>query len=104
MTSPVVTPTADVPDAPASATAEANPDGTIDVAWAAANGQGRKIISYTVTSVTGGVQAPVGSVTGTTMTIATPESLMRRTRSMATTISDGFRPASSSSRKSSRAR
>jgi hypothetical protein len=69
-TSPVVTPTADVPDAPVSATAEANPDGTIDVAWPAANGQGRKIISYTVTSVTGGVQAPVGSVTDTTMTIA----------------------------------
>ena len=69
-TSPVVTPTADVPDAPTSASAKAKPDGTVEVAWPAANGQGRKIISYTVTSVAGGVQAPIGSVTGTTMTIA----------------------------------
>jgi hypothetical protein len=69
-TSPVVTPTADVPDAPASASATAKPDGTVVVTWPAANGQGRKITSYTVTSVTAGVQAPVGSVTGTSMTIA----------------------------------
>jgi hypothetical protein len=69
-TSPTVTPTADVPDPPASVTAKAKPDGTVDVTWPAANGQGRKIISYTVTSVSSGAPAPVGSVTGTTMTIA----------------------------------
>ena len=56
---------ADVPDAPASVTATAKPDGTVDVTWPAANGQGRKIVSYTVTSVSGGAQAPVGVVTGT---------------------------------------
>ena len=65
-----MTPTADVPDAPTSVTATAKPDGTVDVTWPAANGQGRRILSYTVTSISGGVQAPVGSVTGTTMTIA----------------------------------
>lgn len=70
VTSPVVTPTADVPDRPTSATATAKRDGTVDVTWPAANGQGRAIVAYAVTSVTGGVQAPVGSVTATTMTIA----------------------------------
>ena len=69
--SPPVTPTADVPDAPTSVTATAKPDGTVDVTWPEANGQGRRILSYTVTSITGGAQAPIGSVTGTTMTIAT---------------------------------
>ena len=68
--SPPVTPTADVPDAPTSVTATAKADGTVDVTWPAANGQGRRILSYTVTSITAGVQAPIGSVTGTTMTIA----------------------------------
>ena len=68
--SPPVTPTADVPDAPTSVTATAKGDGTVDVTWPAADGQGRRILSYTVTSITAGVQAPIGSVTGTTMTIA----------------------------------
>ena len=69
-TSPPVTPTADVPNPPVSVAAVAKPDGTVAVTWPAANGQGRKIRSYTVTSVSGGVQAPVGSVTTTRMTIA----------------------------------
>jgi hypothetical protein len=68
---PPITPTADVPDAPASVTATALPDGAVEVTWPAANGQGRRILSYTVTSISGGGEAPVGSVTGTTMTIAT---------------------------------
>jgi len=57
-----VTPTRDVPDPPTSVTATANPDGSVMVTWPAANGQGRKIVRYTVTSVSGGTQAPVGDV------------------------------------------
>ncbi len=68
-TSPAVMPTADVPDAPTSVTATAKPEGTVDVTWPAANGQGRKIRSYVVTAVSGGVQATVGSVTRTRMVI-----------------------------------
>jgi Fibronectin type III domain len=68
--SPPVTALADVPSAPTSVTATAKPDGTVDVTWPAANGLGRKIVSYNVTSISGGAQAPVGSVPGTTMTIA----------------------------------
>jgi hypothetical protein len=64
-----VMPTADVPFAPASVTATANPDGSVDVTWPPANGAGRKIIRYTVTAVTGGAQAPVGDVTTTKMAI-----------------------------------
>jgi hypothetical protein len=67
---PPVTPTSDVPDAPASVTATPNPDGTVTVTWPAANGQGHAITSYRVTSITGGVTAPVGAVAETTMTLA----------------------------------
>jgi hypothetical protein len=67
---PAVTPTSAVPDPPASVTATANPDGTVTVTWPAANGQGHAINSYRVTSITGGVTAPVGAVTTTTMQIA----------------------------------
>ena len=67
---PPVIPTSDVPDPPASVAATANPDGTVTVTWPAANGLGRPITSYRVTSITGGVTAPVGAVTTTTMVIA----------------------------------
>jgi Fibronectin type III domain len=40
------------------------------VTWPAANGQGHEISSYRVTSITGGVTAPVGAVTDLTMTLA----------------------------------
>jgi hypothetical protein len=68
-TSPPVMPTADVPDAPRSVKAEANPNGSVTVTWPAANGQGRKIKLYQVTSISGGTQAPVGSVKGPKLTI-----------------------------------
>jgi hypothetical protein len=64
-----VRPTADVPDAPAAATAEAKPDGTVVVRWPAANGQGLDIRRYTVTGISTGVSAPVGDATGTSLTI-----------------------------------
>ena len=66
---PPVMPTADVPDAPTAVTASANPNGTVNVGWTAANGEGRKIIRYTVTSVTGGAQAPVGDVKTTAIVV-----------------------------------
>ncbi|GIG61008.1 hypothetical protein Lfu02_53800 [Longispora fulva] len=48
---PPVVPTRDVPDPPASVAAAANPDGTVKVTWPAANGQGHKIVKYSVTAV-----------------------------------------------------
>jgi len=68
-TSPEVIPTADVPDPPLSVTATAKPDGTVDVTWPAANGQGRKIILYNVIAIGGGSQPQVAAVTGTSVTI-----------------------------------
>jgi hypothetical protein len=68
-TSPQVIPTRDVPDPPRSVSATANPNGTVTVSWPAANGQGRRIARYTVTSVSDGVQAPVGAAKGTRLSI-----------------------------------
>jgi hypothetical protein len=68
-TSNPVKPTRDVPDPPATVTATEKPDGSVVVTWPPANGQGRKIVRYTVTSVSGGAQAPVGDVRTNTMTI-----------------------------------
>ena len=59
-------PTRDVPDPPTDVKAEAKPDGTVEVTWTAANGQGRKIIRYEVTAVSGGAGAPVGASNGET--------------------------------------
>ncbi|MBN1173974.1 MAG: fibronectin type III domain-containing protein, partial [Micromonosporaceae bacterium] len=64
-----VTPTADVPDPPASVTAEAKPDGTVVVKWPAANGQGNKIARYDLTAASTGSQDPVGSSTTTSFTV-----------------------------------
>ncbi|MEU4219560.1 fibronectin type III domain-containing protein [Actinoplanes sp. NPDC026623] len=61
-----VRPTAEVPDAPASAEAEAKPDGTVRVSWPAANGQGLEIARYAVTAVSDGTSAPIGEVKGET--------------------------------------
>ena len=68
-TSNQVTPTSEVPDAPTAATAVAKPDGTVVVTWPAANGQGLRIDKYTVTAVSVGASAPVGTVGGTSLTI-----------------------------------
>jgi hypothetical protein len=64
-----VKPTSEVPDAPLSVAAVAKPDGSVVVSWPAANGQGLKIDKYTVTAVSDGAGAPVGTVDGTTLTI-----------------------------------
>ncbi|MGY0007770.1 fibronectin type III domain-containing protein [Micromonospora sp. I033] len=55
-----VTPTAAVPDPPASVTAEARPDGTVLVKWPAANGQGNTVTKYAVTASSAGATAPAG--------------------------------------------
>jgi hypothetical protein len=68
-TSNPVRPTAEVPDAPPSVTAEARPDGTVRVSWAKANGQGRKIRKYQVTAISDGSNSPIGEATGTELTI-----------------------------------
>jgi hypothetical protein len=67
-----VTPTRDVPDPPASVTATANPDGTVDITWPAANGQGHQITQYRVSALNGakGTEASVGAVNGTSMKVA----------------------------------
>ncbi|GAA3346786.1 hypothetical protein GCM10020358_59120 [Amorphoplanes nipponensis] len=61
-----VRPTAEVPDAPTAATAQAKPDGTVSVSWPAANGQGLEIERYAVTAVSDGTAAPIGEVKGET--------------------------------------
>ncbi|WP_117215376.1 fibronectin type III domain-containing protein [Allorhizocola rhizosphaerae] len=56
-----VIPTRDVPDPPTDVKAKANPDGTVEVTWTPANGQGRKIVRYEVTAITAGTSALAGS-------------------------------------------
>ncbi|MEE6261518.1 fibronectin type III domain-containing protein [Plantactinospora sonchi] len=68
-----VTPTSEVPDPPASVTAEARPDGTVVVKWPAANGQGYKINKYAVTAISAGANAPAGEATGTELVIPAGE-------------------------------
>ncbi|WP_425565590.1 fibronectin type III domain-containing protein [Pilimelia columellifera] len=56
-----VMPTRDVPDPPESVTASPRPDGTVTVGWPRANGQGRRIVRYSVTAVTEGASEQVGA-------------------------------------------
>jgi hypothetical protein len=49
--SPPVTPTSDTPGAPAGVQAQANPDGSVNVTWQPADGQGHAIRNYTVEAV-----------------------------------------------------
>jgi Fibronectin type III domain len=64
-----VIPTADVPDPPASVTAKEQKDGSVVVTWPAANGQGHKIVQYSVTPISGG--APAAGLTTSDTTITT---------------------------------
>ncbi|MDQ7905290.1 fibronectin type III domain-containing protein [Phytohabitans sp. ZYX-F-186] len=68
-----VVPTSEVPDPPASVTAEAKPDGTVVVKWPAANGQGLDIRKYTVTAVAAGAAAPAGESTKTELVVPAGE-------------------------------
>lgn len=72
-TSNPVVPTAEVPDPPASVTAQERPDGTVLVKWPAANGQGRKIVRYSVTAVSAGANAPIGDSAKTELVIPAGE-------------------------------
>jgi hypothetical protein len=68
-TSNPVVPTAEVPDPPANVSAQARPDGTVEVTWPKANGQGLDITRYAVTAVSEGVSAPVGESDRTRLVI-----------------------------------
>jgi hypothetical protein len=68
-TSNPVRPTSEVPDPPGPPAATAKADGTVAVTWPAANGQGLKIDKYTVTAISDGTNAPVGTVDGTSLTV-----------------------------------
>jgi hypothetical protein len=72
-TSNPVVPTSEVPDPPGGVTARARPDGTVEVSWPAANGQGLDIERYAVTAISEGVSAPVGESTGRTLKIKAGE-------------------------------
>ncbi|WP_246157412.1 fibronectin type III domain-containing protein [Catellatospora sichuanensis] len=61
-----VMPTGDVPDPPTGVKAVEKPDGTVEVSWTAANGQGRKITRYEVTAVNAGSGALIGTTPGAT--------------------------------------
>ncbi|WP_318783767.1 fibronectin type III domain-containing protein [Plantactinospora soyae] len=68
-----VVPTSEVPDPPASITAQERPDGTVLVKWPAANGQGYKINKYAVTAISAGANAPAGESTKTELVIPAGE-------------------------------
>jgi predicted RNA-binding protein with TRAM domain len=68
-----VTPTAAVPDPPASVTAQERPDGTVVVKWPAANAQGNKIVKYAVTATSAGTNAPAGESTKTELVVPAGE-------------------------------
>jgi hypothetical protein len=68
-TSNTVTPSFEVPDAPLTVKALAKPDGTVSVTWDKANGQGHAIARYEVTATSSGASAPIGSATGTSLTV-----------------------------------
>ncbi|MFD1323308.1 fibronectin type III domain-containing protein [Micromonospora sonneratiae] len=72
-TSNPVVPTSEVPDAPASVTAQPRPDGTVLVKWPAADGQGHKIAKYSVTAVSPGANAPAGESTRTELVVPAGE-------------------------------
>jgi hypothetical protein len=62
-------PSSAVPDPPLSVSARENKDGTVTIAWPAANGLGHPVIRYDITSVSAGAQAPLASATGVTYTV-----------------------------------
>jgi Fibronectin type III domain len=64
-----VMPTSEVPDPPLSVSARENKDGTVAIAWSAANGLGHKVIRYDITTVSAGSQAPLASATGVAYTV-----------------------------------
>ncbi|MFI7491420.1 fibronectin type III domain-containing protein [Micromonospora echinaurantiaca] len=72
-TSNPVTPTAAVPDPPASVTAQERPDGTVLVRWPAANGQGNTIAKYVVTASSAGANAPAGESRKTELVVPAGE-------------------------------
>jgi hypothetical protein len=80
--SPSVTPSSTVPSPPGAATATPNADGSIDLVWPAADGQGHLIQGYDITAAsTGSGGAPAtlivaSKITGTTAHVTTATGLV----------------------------
>lgn len=72
-TSNPVVPTAAVPDPPTGVTAQERPDGTVQVRWQAANGQGAEITRYVVTAASDGANAPAGEAKGAELVVRAGE-------------------------------
>ncbi|GAB4007057.1 hypothetical protein GCM10029992_59690 [Glycomyces albus] len=73
-TSAPVAPTADVPDPVAAVDAVANPDGSVDLSWEAADGQGNTVTGYRIESVdSGGGSEVLAETAGTNHTFAPGE-------------------------------
>ncbi|GAB3219249.1 hypothetical protein GCM10027447_01670 [Glycomyces halotolerans] len=69
-TSPSIVPSAEVPDPPSGVEAVAEPDGTVEVTWDEADGQGNEITGYQVESINGdGERTVVGQADGTTFVV-----------------------------------
>ncbi|HEY2673730.1 MAG TPA: fibronectin type III domain-containing protein [Rugosimonospora sp.] len=64
-----VVPTSDVPDPPTSVTAQEQKNGSVVVHWPAANGQGHKIVQYSIATVSGGAAVDPMTSGSTTLTI-----------------------------------
>ncbi|WP_199042744.1 fibronectin type III domain-containing protein, partial [Glycomyces salinus] len=70
-TSPSVVPSADVPGVVENVEATANPDGTVEVAWDEADGEGNDVTGYRVEAVSGeGDRTVVGQADGTELVTA----------------------------------
>ncbi|SDE35669.1 fibronectin type III domain-containing protein [Glycomyces harbinensis] len=70
VTSPSITPSADVPDPVGAVEATANPDGTVTVKWDEADGQGNDVSGYQVESVSGnGERTVAGQSDGTELVV-----------------------------------
>ena len=64
-----VMPTSAVPDPPLTISAKENPNGTVTISWAAANGLGHPVVRYDLTQISAGAQTPLASATGTSYTV-----------------------------------
>jgi len=69
VTSPSITPSAEVPDPVGAVEATANGDGTVTVKWDEADGQGNDVSGYQVEAIASGEQVVVGQSDGTTFTV-----------------------------------
>jgi hypothetical protein len=72
-----VTPTAEVPDPPASITAQAQKDGTVTLTWPAGNGQGHQIANYQITATGPDGSLSAGQAPGSATTFPVPAGTLK---------------------------